>query len=626
MKSKIYITALAAAALAACSPEDYDSVSEAGLPVAQDAKVRAEVDDETNTVTLTLDAAGQYVMWYIPVDGKEVTKNAIYSTSNPLTKIWTSAGDYTVYFRIGNSNGLSQGMGQVSFTVKNSLTNYDELYAKLCGKEWRVANSEAGHMGCGPSGSDGTEWWTAKADEKKAFGLYDDRLTFTADGTYTYEPGEGGTVFVNKGCTTFAAHQTSADEDYMAPVERQETEYSVITEGESIYLSFPAETLFPYIPCDEAYTSELKLRIESLTGSKMVLVYDNGDIAWHYILTSAGLGFQGFTAGSDCNLWKKATLANEFYYAPGWAQIADPEVESDGNSYTVSLPTATSDQWQAQVKFLTSMATTASANYDFSVKLTSTTDINGATVKLQKDGDNDTFYFVERMDLKAGQETLFYKSDMEGIDIEKVDLVLDFGGAPDNTKVNMYDVCLQEHKCDGVEAPAAEEDKTIYTYDSESNIWKAMVDDKGEAGFTTELYHATGPGWTPAEDPALSSAGGTYTVEIETASEAQWQCQVKMKTQIAAEAETKYDFACKMTAAKDIKGVTLKLVDAEDDANYLFLEQCDLSAGDELWVKIPAKTMKTGAASAVTMVFDFGFTPADEKIEIYDIVLQKTAK
>ncbi len=626
MKSKIYIASLAALTLAACSPEDYDSVNEAGLPVAQDAKAKVDVDDETNTVTLSLEGAGQYVMWYLPVDGKEITKKAIYSTSNPLTRIWASAGDYTVYYRVGNSNGLSQGMGQLSFTVKNSLTNYDEIYAKLCNKEWRIANSEAGHMGCGPAGTDGTEWWTAKADEKKAFGLYDDRITFTPDGTYTYNPGEGGTVFVNNACTTFAEHQTTPGEDYMVPVEKQETEYTISTEGESLYINFPAETFFPYIPCDKAYTGELKLRVESLTGSKIVLVYDNGEIAWRYILTSASLGFQGFTPGSDCNMWKNATLSYEFFYAPGWSQIADPEVESDGNNYTVSLPTATTEQWQAQVKMLTDMASTATAAYDFSMKVTSTTDVNGATIKLVKHGDDDTFYFVERVDLKAGQEVLFYKSGMEGMDIDKIDLVLDFGGAPDNTKINFYDICLQEHKCDGVEAPAEEEDKTIYTYDSESNIWKSAVDDKGEAGFTLETYHATGSGWTVVEHPTLSVDGGVYTVEIETSSEQQWQCQVKLKTVIAVDADVEYDFSCKMTAVKGIKGVTLKLVDSADDNNYLFLEQYDLSAGDVTQVKIPAKTMKVGAASSVTMVFDFGQTPENEKVEISEIILQKTAK
>lgn len=623
MKSNILTAALMALCLAACSPEDFDGVSEAGLPVASEANVSVSVDDATNAVTLSMDAKGQYVMWYLPVDGKEVTKNAVYSTVNPFTKIWTAAGDYTVYYRIGNSNGLSQGMGQVQFSIKNSLTNYDELKAKLCDKEWRVANDEAGHIGCGPSGTDGLEWYSAKANEKKAFGLYDDRLTFAADGTYTYDPGTGGTVFVNTGCTIFPEDKGESTEDFMANVQKQTSSYSLTTEGESIFLTFPAGTLFPYIPADEAYTEDLRLRIESITGSKLVLVYDNGSIAWHYILTSGSAGFSGFTASSDCNLWKNATYTNTFYYAPGWSQIADPDLQADGNNYTLNLPEATSDQWQCQVFFKTDISTTASANYDFSVKMASaTTDINGVTVKLTMEGDDNTYYFAERIDLKAGEDYVFYKSDMPGVDIAKLNLVLDFGGAPANSKVNFYDICLQEHMCDGVQAPAEEEDKTTYTYNSESNIWKTSVDDKGTDGFTTEFYYA--PGWSQIADPDFAANAGTYTVELAEQAFAQWQAQVKLKTSIACDAETAYDFACKMTATKDITGVTVKLTDSSDDGNYLFVEQYDLSAGDELQVKIPAKSLTTSAA-AMTLVLDFGYTPAGEKVEISEIVLQKTA-
>lgn len=45
--NKIYTLALAALSLAACSPEDFDGVSEAGLPVAENAKVTATVDEAT---------------------------------------------------------------------------------------------------------------------------------------------------------------------------------------------------------------------------------------------------------------------------------------------------------------------------------------------------------------------------------------------------------------------------------------------------------------------------------------------------------------------------------------------------------------------------------------------------
>ena len=620
--NKLYTMAIAAMALTACSPEDFDGVSQAGLPTAEDAKVTATVDDATNTVTLSLDAKGVYPMWYIPVDGKEVTKNPIYSTINPMQKIWVNSGDYTVNYRVGNHNGLSQGMGTVTFHVANSLTNYDDLLAMLCGKEWRIASGEPAHMGCGPSGTAGTEWWSAQPNDKAEMGVYDDRITFGKDGTYTYDPGEGGTVFVNTGCTILGGPQA---EDFMAQVDgKKESSYKLSTEGNDVYMTMPSGTYFPYIPADEAFTGELRLRIESLVGNTMSLVWDNGSIAWHYILTSASEGFQGFNAKSDCNLWKTCQYTNTFYYAPGWAQIADPTVTATDNKYVVELPEATTDQWQGQGHFHTDMTTNTANKYDFSCKLMSNTDHPGVTIKLTKEGDDNTYYFAERVALKAGQEVVFYRSNMEGLDMDKVNLVFDFGGNAENTKVTVRDITLQEHGCDGIEAPAEDEDKTVYTYDSPSNLWKSHVDDKGEAGYTTTFYYA--PNWAQIADPEFTSADGNYTVVLPEATGEQWQAQVHVVTDIPGEADTDYDFSCKFLATKDIKGVTVKLTDTASDDNFFFENRYDLTAGTEFQVKVPAVKLAKGAVEALKLVFDFGGCPENEKVNIYNIILQKTAK
>lgn len=478
MKHNIFSKALliavtAGLTLSACSPEDFDGVSEAGLPLAENAKVTASVDDETNTVTFNMEGDGIYPMWYIPVDGKEVTKNPVYSTVNPLQKIWVNSGDYKVYYRVGNRNGMSQGMGETTFHVTNTLVDFSEIVGKLSGKEWRIAATEPAHLACGPSGTDGTEWWKAGANEKAEFGVYDDRLIFGADYSYTYNPGAGGTMYVNTGCSIFPDYHQ--DTDYMVPVSEQHSSYQLSAEGDDLYLVMPANTCFPYIPADAAYNGELRLRVESITGSTMVLVWDDGNIAWHYILTCASEGFQGFDSNSDCNMWKNCQFTNEFFYTnPDWAQIDNPTVTEKNGAYTIELPTATAMQWQAQVKFLTDMTTNAVTKYDFSCKLVSTTDHPGVTLKLVKTGDDNSFYFAERIDLKANQEVLFYRSDMDGIDMDNITLVVDGGGNADNTKLTISNIDLQEHKCDGVEAPAEEEDKTVYNYNSAPISGRAM--------------------------------------------------------------------------------------------------------------------------------------------------------
>lgn len=628
MKHNIFSKALliavtAGLTLSACSPEDFDGVSEAGLPLAENAKVTASVDDETNTVTFNMEGDGIYPMWYIPVDGKEVTKNPVYSTVNPLQKIWVNSGDYKVYYRVGNRNGMSQGMGETTFHVTNTLVDFSEIVGKLSGKEWRIAATEPAHLACGPSGTDGTEWWKAGANEKAEFGVYDDRLTFGADYSYTYNPGAGGTMYVNTGCSIFPDYHQ--DTDYMVPVSEQHSSYQLSAEGDDLYLVMPANTCFPYIPADAAYNGELRLRVESITGSTMVLVWDDGNIAWHYILTCASEGFQGFDSNSDCNMWKNCQFTNEFFYTnPDWAQIDNPTVTEKNGAYTIELPTATAMQWQAQVKFLTDMTTNSVTKYDFSCKLVSTTDHPGVTLKLVKTGDDNSFYFAERIDLKANQEVLFYRSDMDGIDMDNITLVVDGGGNADNTKLTISNIDLQEHKCDGVEAPAEEEDKTVYNYNSASNIWKSHVDDKGDAGFTTFFFYA--PGWTEIDAPDFTADKGHYTVELPTATFAQWQAQVHLTTDIPGEADTPYDFSCKFLAKKDIKGVTVKITDTSSDENFFFANTYDLKAGEEYQVKVPASVLKVGAADALKLVFDFGGNPEGEKVEIYDIIFQKTAQ
>lgn len=286
-------------------------------------------------------------------------------------------------------------------------------------------------------------------------------------------------MFVNTGCTVFQENPGNG-EDFDVATQQQTAQYEITGEGNDVYLVLPAQTQFPYISCDNQYNTP-KFRIESITGSKLVLVYDDGTIAWHYILTSKAeeQSFDGFDPDSDYNMFKNCTYTNEFFYAPGWAQIADPTLTANGNSFTIDLPVATSEKWQAQVKFLTDMSTSAASNYDFSCKLMSNTNHNNVTVKLVKTGiaaeadvaydfsctlmsnkglrgatvkltdganDADNFFFTERVDL-APYEEYVLKVPASKLAIgasQGLMLVLDFGGCQDNTTVTVNNIVLQK--------------------------------------------------------------------------------------------------------------------------------------------------------------------------------------
>ena len=605
-------------ALSSCSPDDIEGLNENRLPLAAEAKVTVNVDQETNQVTFNMDGDGVYPVWYMTWESTNP-----YSTVNGYTKVVNAAGDYVLNYRVGNRNGLSQGMGSTTFHIDNSLVNFDMYLTMLSGKTWRIASGEAGHLGCGEPGTDGLNWYSAQPDEKSAFGIYDDELTFSADYAYTYSPGEDGLMFVNNGCTGFTGNPGNGD-DFDTPAETQSTTFQLVGEGDDVYLVLPAGTNFPYVSCDDQYSNP-RFRIESITGSRLVLVYDNGSIAWHFILTSAAgeETFDGFDPDSDCNMFKTCQFTNSYYYAPGWSQIADPVMTQDGNSYTFSLPTATSETWQAQALFHTDMTTNAATTYDFSCKLTSTTDHGNVTVKLCDTNNSGVFYFEEKVSLKAYEEYVFYKSDMPGIDISLVDVVFDFGGNAENTDVTVSGIVLKEHGCDDGRTPPAEEvDDTEYVYDAETNIWKTSVDDTDN--YTTSFYYA--PGWTQIADPAFAKNGGTYTVSLPTATTDQWQAQVVLITDIPAEADTKYDFSCTLMADKALPRATVKLTDNADDNNYLCLETPALSPYEEYVVKVPAATMTVGAAAALKLVFDFGSNTDNTNITISNIVLQRTVE
>lgn len=622
MKKLNYILgafAAVAMSLASCSPDDFEGVNENGLPIAEDAKVTVDVDQTINQATFKLEGNGVYPIWIMDWESTNP-----YSTQNELKKIFANTGDYVLKYRVGNRNGFSQGIGSVTFHIDNSLVDYDMYATMLSGKTWRIAKSEEGHLGCGESGSDGLGWFSAAPNEKEGTGLYDDEVTFTADGTYTYSPGADGLVFVNNGCTLFLENPGNGD-DFDAAVQEQTAQYKIEGRGNDVYLVLDDQTLFPYVSGDNQYNKP-EFRIESITGSKLVLIYDDGSVAWHYILTSKAdeQSFDGFDPDSEFNMFKGCTFTNEFFYAPGWTQIADPTLTADGNSYTISLPTATSETWQAQVKFLTDMSTSAASNYDFSCKFTSNTDHNNVTVKLVKTGDDDTYYFQETVKLKAYEEYVFYKSDMPGIDMDKVSLVLDFGGNAENTQVTVSDIVLKDHaNDDGTVVPSEDEDKTVYTYDSENNLWKVNVDDTD--AYSTEFYYA--PGWTQIADPRFVKDGGNYTITLPSATFEQWQAQVKIKTGIPADADVAYDFSCTLMSNKELKGATVKLTDSANDAdNFFFAERVDLAPYEEYVLKVPASKLAIGASQGLMLVFDFGGCQDNTTVTVNNIVLQKTAQ
>ena len=629
------VTLLLAGIISACSPEKITHPSEAGIPSATQIEPVISVDQEINQVTFALPAGtkGLIPVWLFQDKTGDWTQ---YSAQNGLKKIFTTAGDYSVRMHLMNSNGMSPDFVQKTFHIDNTIMNFDKYNTMLTGgsqKEWRIDNSVAGHMGCGPSGTSGTEWWSANPDDKKDWGVYDNRMTFVLEGNvYQFDPGAAGTIYVNTGISSepYGSHNTNDGNDYLYPVEAQAAEWSWEVDGEDLYLILPANTYWPYY-ANVDFIANPRFKVESISTKSADLVIDNGEIAWHFTITSgaAEVKFNGFNYNHEANLWKpvdaEGAHSYSFFYAPGWTQIADPEVSCAGGKYTFSLPSATSEQWQAQCFIIptTDLPLSAATNYDFSCILNSSTDIKKVTLKLTDTTNDGNFLFTENVNLTAFEDYVFYLSDLPGIDAAAVKMVFDFGGNPDNTEVSVSNIVLKDHAIDdGTVLPSVPEDPVAgpeeYKYDSEANLWKAA-----DAAHSYSFFYA--PSWSQLPNPEVENNGNEYLLKLPSATFAQWQAQffIIPDNPVALESSKSYDFSVVLNSTTDIKAVTLKLTENGNDDNFLFTENVNLTAFEDYIFDL--SDLPGIDAAAVKMVFDFGGNPDNTEVTIKRIVLKDHA-
>ena len=629
------VTLLLAGIISACSPEKITHPSEAGIPSATQIEPVISVDQEINQVTFALPAGtkGLIPVWLFQDKTGDWTQ---YSAQNGLKKIFTTAGDYSVRMHLMNSNGMSPDFVQKTFHIDNTIMNFDKYNTMLTGgsqKEWRIDNSVAGHMGCGPSGTSGTEWWSANPDDKKDWGVYDNRMTFVLEGNvYQFDPGAAGTIYVNTGISSepYGSHNTNDGKDYLYPVEAQTAEWSWEVDGEDLYLILPANTYWPYY-ANVDFIANPRFKVESISTKSADLVIDNGEIAWHFTITSgaAEVKFNGFNYNHEANLWKpvdaEGAHSYSFFYAPGWTQIADPEVSCAGGKYTFSLPSATSEQWQAQCFIIptTDLPLSAATNYDFSCILNSSTDIKKVTLKLTDTTNDGNFLFTENVNLTAFEDYVFYLSDLPGIDAAAVKMVFDFGGNPDNTEISVSNIVLKDHAIDdGTVLPSVPEDPVAgpeeYKYDSEANLWKAA-----DGAHSCTFFYA--PSWNQLPDPELANNGNEYLLKLPSATFAQWQAQFHIipDNPVALESSKSYDFSVVLNSTTDIRAVTLKLTENGNDDNFLFTENVNLSAFEDYIFDL--SDLPGIDAAAVKMVFDFGGNPDNTEVTIKRIVLKDHA-
>jgi hypothetical protein len=624
----------AACLLTACQPDVIPTIDPTAVPeVSQyESNIHITVDPETNQVTFSLDdAKGVYPIWIF--DG------TTYSTVNGLQKIFVTSGDYDVQVKVGNANGISDGVINKTFHVANSIVDFTKYYTLLCkdGKKWHIDGETAGHLGCGEPGTNGLNWWSAGPGEKKDWGVYDNILSFTHSeegDTYTFDPGASGTIYVNKDVTAWPDLR-NPDADFNVPVEAQTVNYTFEVKGNDLFLVFPEKTLFPYIANDDIYNTP-RYRVESITAKQLELVIDNGNIAWHYLLSSGEMKkeFSGFNYKHEANLWKPIDDASAFnislmYYAhgPSWEAYPDGSMTytQEGSVWTISLPYESNDRWQAQfhIQPTNGLPLSANTNYDFSCIINSTQDIPGMTIKLTDNTNDGNFLIEQRVDVKAYEETIFWLSDLTGIDAADTKLVFDFGGNAPETVVTISNITLKDHAIDdGTVLPEDDPDdptpeEAFYDITGATNLWR----NSGEIGLAFWYANA---GWSQIADPEFTWNGPDFTVTMPAEiGGSEWQGQTHFTIPTALYADRLYDFCATLNSSADCV-CTIKLAWEGNDNDHAIFYRNDvaLTAFEDVTFKMP-KIAPDVDYDAVALFFDFGRTPAGAVVSVKDICLQE---
>ena len=598
-----------------CSPESFDGPDQNGLPSVSGVTIVKTIDQDVNQATFSVGnmPKGTYPIWTV--------NGSLYSTLSTLSWSNAKAGTYDVELRLGNKNGFSQSSISETFTFEKSKVDFTP-YINRISRTWRINYSESGHMGCGEPGSDGSNWWSAGPNDKADWGVYDDRITFTNDGTYNYNPGEGGTMYVNTGCSIFSEYNTNDGQDFMANVDPQTANYAFDVDGEKVVLKLGANTQFPYISSDAQFANPV-FTVSKLTNTEMLLLYEGDGITWRFLFTSKEEGDNpqpeakvDWDYNADANLWKavdngSALTGMGYYFADNnWSPIAYTEATHNGDAYELTLPEGLGgSQWQGQFHIDSKLTASAAKAYNFYMVMEADQDMPGVTFKLTDAGDTN-FFIEERNNVQAGTPFVLKREGVtlkEGTDATAIRLFFDFGGSPAGTHVKISKIYFEE--------------AVPMNYDDADNLWKAV--DSG-AALTGMGYYFADNNWSPIAYTEATHKGDVYELTLpEGLGGSQWQGQFHIDTSLTASAAKKYYFQFVMEADQDMPGVTIKLTDA-GDTNFFCEGRHDIPGGEPYVFKLKGATLKEGTdATAIRLFFDFGGSPAGTHVKISKIVLKE---
>ena len=497
------------------------------------------------------------------------------------------------------------------------------------GKVWVMDSSAKGHLGCGPSVESPAEWWSANADEKKDFGLYDDEITFYPDGKYVYSSGPDGKMYINWGVTAIGPNPgAEPDIDIEWPV----TESTYTFDGETITLA--AETPMVYVPSDAMWANPV-FTVTELTETTLKVVAMNEGCYWQMIFRARDAQVAPepekpvvapFDPAAATNMWNNAAITVTYWFAnSAWGQIADPEATLGNNEYTFVVPAEVGgSEWQGQVVFRnTGIVLSPDKTYDFRAIISATND-GTATIKpcwehpTEKDSNNNPadvneLFYDNGIAVTAYEDLEYIKAALPGTDIPDLKLVFDFGRFPAGTTVTVKGIVIRESQVTG----GGGSQEPTFDPNDPNNLWNNALT-------TDHHYWFADNDWQAIDNAELTSEGGTHTFVLPAGlGGLQWQGQFFFQnTGLSSSADKTYDFYCVLNSTEDHPGVTVKLCAQDNDGAIIVDVRPALVAYEDYEVKV------IGAPGIdcdnLKLVFDFGGGVGGSTVVVKDIIFRES--
>lgn len=233
-----WISLLLLLLVAGCNPQELDDFSLDGI---------STISDEQVSFTQSISPDNDNVITFVnttPVEGTHTIAwdlgNGTSGKTNTITGIYPFAGDYTVKLTIYTPGGSAATRSLVVSIAEDDYSLVDTpVYRQLTGgaentegKTWvfdqynnfvkEVAAATGfnitGHMGLGPQGSRGQEWWGAAANDKSSWDMYSSRFTFIQNGVRLLIEKEGDEGYGRNASSAsvggFTVHGVEGDDAY----------------------------------------------------------------------------------------------------------------------------------------------------------------------------------------------------------------------------------------------------------------------------------------------------------------------------------------------------------------------------------------------------------------------------